>query len=225
MALSQLWCWIAIPWDLLRVAVFYGPVWFVIFLTFSIYLRAGTVIYQKRRELKSLGALDSLDTDTATNIPLVDPASIQVTSEIAYSAPQPPAPAARVGDDLLLVPTHSPTSNFAPYSVTIEGGMMDPINMYQNSEQPLPSMRGSISKVDPSLYRSERSTSLRTCRSAGTGRYSQQQGTTYENTSAAWAYTKYAMLFFIALLVTWVSSFPRVIPAQGSCKCHYSHLR
>lgn len=199
------------PWDVLRVAVFYGPAWFVISLTFAIYLRAGTVIYQKRRELKSLGALDSLDTDTTTNASLFNPAGIQVTSEIAYSAPERPTPAARGGDDLQLVPTHSPTSsNFAPYSVTIEGGMMDPISMYQNSEEHLPSMRASISNVsnvDPSVYRSERSMSLRTCHSAGAPMHSQRRGTAIENTSAAWAYTKYAMLFFIALLVTWVSSF------------------
>jgi hypothetical protein len=35
-------------------AVFYGPVWFVIFLTFTIYLRAGSVIYQRHRELRNL---------------------------------------------------------------------------------------------------------------------------------------------------------------------------
>lgn len=225
MALSQLWCWVALPWDILRIAVFYGPVWFVISLTFAIYLRAGTVIYQKRRELKSLGGIDSLDTDTTTNAPLANLAGIQVTSEIAYSAPGRPTPAARGGDDLQLVPTHSLTSsNFAPYSVTIEGGMMDPISMYQNSEEHLPSMRGSILKVGPSVYRSERSMSLKTCRSAGAEMYSQRRGTTTENTSAAWAYTKYAMLFFISLLVTWVSSFSRVMPAQWSCKCQYSHL-
>ncbi|KAJ6004808.1 hypothetical protein N7540_012607 [Penicillium herquei] len=47
-----LWCWVSLQWDYLRIATFYGPVWFVIVLTFAIYLRAGSVIYQKRRQLQ-----------------------------------------------------------------------------------------------------------------------------------------------------------------------------
>ena len=79
--------------------------------------------------------------------------------------------------------------------------MVDPITMYQNSEERLPSMsiQASRSKQDPRL-----SMSLETYRSDGMETYSQRRGINREATSAAWAYTKYAMLFFIALLVTWV---------------------
>lgn len=85
--------------------------------------------------------------------------------------------------------------------------MMDPISMYQNSEEQLPSMQGSNSnsKLDPSVLRSERSMSLKRSRSDGVEMHSQRRGMSNEASSAAWAYTKYAMLFFIALLVTWVS--------------------
>jgi hypothetical protein len=45
---KYIWCWVTSPWDYLRIAVFYGPVWFVIFLTFTIYLRGdmGTRAYE-----------------------------------------------------------------------------------------------------------------------------------------------------------------------------------
>ncbi|KAJ5381077.1 uncharacterized protein N7496_003505 [Penicillium cataractarum] len=203
-----LWCWVARPWDFLRLATFYGPVWFVISLTFAIYLRAGSAIYQKRRELRSLDNFDSLDTEIGTHAPLVNLAGIQVTSEIACSEPERRSVAVPNVD--IRVPARSfSSSNFSPYSVTIEGGMVDPISMYQNSEERLSSIQASSSKQDPRL-----SMSLKTSRSDGMETYSQRRGINREATSAAWAYTKYAMLFFIALLVTWVSYLPRAIAAQ-----------
>jgi NADH:ubiquinone oxidoreductase subunit 3 (subunit A) len=95
---------------------------------------------------------------------------------------------------------------------------MDPISMYQNSEERLPSIQPSSSKKDPSLLRSERSVSLRKCRSEGVETYesySQRRGMNREASSAAWAYTKYAMLFFVALLVTWVCFLPWARPARS----------
>ncbi|KAJ5176489.1 uncharacterized protein N7482_002366 [Penicillium canariense] len=175
-----LWCWIALPWDYLRIAIFYGPVWFVISLTFAIYLRAGTVIYQKRRQLRALQDIDSLDTVTQPDAPLVRLASIQVTSEIACST----------------------STTFAPYSVTIEGGTMDPISRCQNSEELFAPVQGSSPWPSPPPLRSK--LLVKTSRSEEIDAYSQRRATATENTSAAWAYTKYAMLFFIALLVTWV---------------------
>lgn len=49
----------------------------------------------------------------------------------------------------------------------------------------------------------------------------QQHRTTSTADRAAWAYLKCAMLFFVALLITWVSSlhhpnFPRPLPAQAN---------
>ncbi|CAI7658938.1 unnamed protein product [Penicillium pancosmium] len=94
-----LWCWVSTQWDWLRIATFYGPVWLVITLTFAIYIRAGSVIYQKRRQFRHFGNSDSLDSETqADSSPLVKAKlsafqpiqgihSIQVTSEIAYSVP------------------------------------------------------------------------------------------------------------------------------------------
>lgn len=29
---ATLWCWVSAPWDVLRVATFYGPVWYALIL-------------------------------------------------------------------------------------------------------------------------------------------------------------------------------------------------
>ncbi|CEJ62116.1 hypothetical protein PMG11_10626 [Penicillium brasilianum] len=189
-----LWCWVARPWSFLRIALFYGPVWFVISLTFAIYLRAGSAIYQKRRELRTLDTFDTLETEIATL------AGIQVTSEIACSTPERQSVADPNVD--IPVPARSfSSSHLSPYSVTIEGGMMDEISTYQNSEERLPSIQAPSTNPGPRL-----SVSQKACRSNSADMYSQQRGINREASSAAWAYTKYAMLFFIALLVTWVPS-------------------
>ncbi|CAG8174670.1 unnamed protein product [Penicillium olsonii] len=175
-----LWCWVSIRWDFLRIATFYGPVWLIVSLTFAIYLRAGAVIYQKRRQLRELGGIDSLDVDIPES-PFVMLTGIQVTREIACSAPERRSLSADGARGL-------PSPAFRSYTVTIEGGS-------QQSELQRPS-----SQIPSSSFQKE---------SAGKARSdvvdSQRRATT-ETNSATWAYYKYAMLFFIALLVTWVPS-------------------
>ncbi|KAJ6118224.1 hypothetical protein N7471_013691 [Penicillium samsonianum] len=194
-----LWCWVALPWDYLRIAVFYGPVWFVISLTFAIYLRAGSVIYQKHRELRNLSGIESLGSDTQPDDPLVTHGGIQITSEIACFAPVHRSLSASD------VPTRSFTaSSFTPFSVTVEGGPIDPFSMLQNLEESsAPIQDPRCPWPDPSLLRSE--VSAKAARRECGDSYTQRRRAT-EASCAAWAYTKYAMLFFIALLVTWVPS-------------------
>lgn len=171
--------------------------WFVISLTFAIYLRAGSVIYQKRRQLRNLGGLDSTDSDTQYGIPVSKLTGIQVTSEIACSTPERQSFSA--GDARQ---TRSFTSySCSRYTVTIEGGSFEAADMLQSSAVSYPIPEPS-SRPGPSPLRNE--VLLNKVRSAGADSYSQRRSTTTEASSAAWAYTKYAMLFFIALFVTWV---------------------
>lgn len=174
----QLWCWISVQWSFLRIAIFYGPVWLIISLTFAIYLRAGTVIYQKRRQLRNLGGIDS---DLVPESPFAMLTGIQVTREIACFTPE--RRSLSEGDASGL-----PSNAFRAYSVTIEGGST--ANTLQKSS----------SKTDSSPLQQENFG--KTGRPDGAD--SQRRSTSTEASSATWAYTKYAMLFFIALLVTWV---------------------
>ncbi|KAJ5562382.1 hypothetical protein N7461_001143 [Penicillium sp. DV-2018c] len=177
-----LWCWISIQWDFLRIAVFYGPVWFVISLTFAIYLRAGTVIYQKRRQLRDLGGIDS---EIAPESPFAMLTGIQVTREIACHTPE-----RRSFSESCPRGLPSPSNAFRQYTVTIEGGST--ANQVQESRP----------RIGPSPLQHGHSV-----KSARSDHDSQsQRRTSTDASSATWAYTKYAMLFFIALLVTWVPS-------------------
>ncbi|CAG8215701.1 unnamed protein product [Penicillium nalgiovense] len=180
-----LWCWISVQWSFLRIAIFYGPVWLIISLTFAIYLRAGTVIYQKRRQLRNLGGIDS---DPVPESPFAMLTGIQVTREIACSTPERRSLSEGNARGL-------PSATFRAYSVTIEGGST--ANTLQDSR----------SKIGPSPL--QRENSGKTARPDG---QDSRRSTSTEASSATWAYTKYAMLFFIALLVTWV----------GLVEVHYS---
>ncbi|RFU23784.1 hypothetical protein B7463_g12554, partial [Scytalidium lignicola] len=48
-------CWISLPWDTLRIAVLYGPVWLTIVVTFAIYVRVGLYIYSQIKQRRALG--------------------------------------------------------------------------------------------------------------------------------------------------------------------------
>ncbi|KAK4104811.1 family A G protein-coupled receptor-like protein, partial [Parathielavia hyrcaniae] len=56
---ATLWCWISPKWDIFRIAIFYGPVWIVMLITFFIYIRAGSDIYKKHRQLKEFSVSTS----------------------------------------------------------------------------------------------------------------------------------------------------------------------
>ncbi|KAJ6000067.1 CAMP receptor-like protein [Penicillium waksmanii] len=244
-ALGRLWCWVSTQWDWLRIGTFYGPVWLVIMLTFAIYIRAGSTIYQKRRQFRHFGNLDSLDFDSeakADSPPLVKPKpsgfrpiqgiqgiqGIQVTSEIAYSVPdeRPSLTNTNTKPNTNGVYSHlhlhshsnprsySVTSNYsAEYSITIQGGrsLSDPGTSQEERSVsiPSPSVRPSSFQLGPGPRPGPAPLQ------AGAGAYTshlerpetlstRRRSSAAENTSrAAWAYTKYAMLFFIALLVTW----------------------
>ncbi len=47
---ATLWCWVSAEWDIYRIGMFYGPVWFIILATIAIYIRCGKDIYVKRQQ-------------------------------------------------------------------------------------------------------------------------------------------------------------------------------
>jgi hypothetical protein len=174
----------------LRFAVFYGPVWFFIVLTLAIYIRTGGVIWERRRQLNRLGNLDSADSNTRYE----GEQTAEHVEGIEMRDPERPierthtrATEIRVTSEITrsqqgYYPTTEELCNpispfYNPYSVTIEGGFMG----RQNSILPLKAVKHTHSE--------------------SWGRRRAMSDTT---NTAAWAYTKYAMLFFIALLVTWV---------------------
>ena len=178
-----MWCWISLKWDFLRVAVFYAPVWVVIFITFSLHLRIGTCIFQKGRERRMLH--DELEGSGQLSV-ISDPflaAGIMKTTEIAVtyeskfarkSRGSPLSPVSSCNEISTPEPPTPPT-----YSFTVEGG----------SQAMIPSPRPR---------------SLRTS-FAGSRDWEDRKWSSAMS-KAEWSYYKCALLFFIAVIVTWVPS-------------------
>jgi hypothetical protein len=176
--LLQLWCWVAPDWDFLRIAVFYGPVWFVIFTTLAIYTRIGNLVWRRRRQLKEVGALDTtIDVSIPHDPPPSKVTEIRITREDA--APyQLDSPGLSIEESPTFVSAHR------PYSVNVQAGITPPTQV-----QLEPMRCDDI----PEEYIEQES-----------DQYWSNSRTASEVNAATWAYTKYAMLFFVALLVTWV---------------------
>ncbi|KAL4927795.1 putative cAMP receptor-like protein [Aspergillus undulatus] len=174
-----LWCWVAPSWDFLRIALFYGPVWLVIFVTLAIYARIGNLVWRRRRQLKEAGGLDTtIDVSIPDDPPFSKITEIFITREDATSHRTGEA-----GPSTEQPPTFSCIQSHRPYSVSVQAGI------------------DAASQVQLERLRSVEAPEG----SPEHGQYSNSRTVSEVNT-AAWAYTKYAMLFFVALLVTWVPS-------------------
>lgn len=154
---AELWCWISVDWDPLRIACFYGPVWLIFLVTSLIYVSIGLEIYKKRRDLRE--ATYSLPTES-DNIG-VKTMEIHVSSHgMDYELDN--VLASKGTDTTSASQTSATLSDNRQYTVDISSS-----NAKQNHR--------TAKKLSPS-------------------------------DAAAWAYTKCAMLFFAALLITWVPS-------------------
>ena len=143
-----------------------------------IYTCAGISVYQKKKEL--CDADGSIDSSIEIGNPF-DPSSfskvteVQVTRQTASDEERVHNLAHNSVSMLFQRPTKPP---YSPYLVTVEaGGEFGKLS--GNSPKP-----AEVDQLDLSPRRHAMLT---------------------EANSAAWKYTKYASLFFIALLVTWVS--------------------
>ncbi|KAF4275164.1 hypothetical protein CNMCM8812_002664 [Aspergillus fumigatus] len=177
---SVLWCWVSLRWDFLQIAVFYGPVWFIVLLILAIYIRVGVTIRRQRRELRKTAWPVS---EYATDITVLGDVDLHRT---ARSVP--------LGSlQRLTNRERSPASTAASSHRIISREVRSP----QNDDGPQnarPSIADSLSSnISPT------STTL--------SRYNYDLGQSETSTTpASAAYYKYAVLFFAALIVTWVPS-------------------
>jgi hypothetical protein len=174
----------------------------VILLTTGIYIRAGREIYTKRKQLRNFGApppapmpiigdpFQSVKTTevfvTSESIEASPPDSIDLR-DLGRQGPQRPQPA---------VPSRG------NYSVTVSSSQPNLQNQtrYSYTEKSLPGQderKYSVSNapIASHMRNSERSNLYPTRRYA-----------VMEANNAAWGYTKVAVLFFVAMMVTWIPS-------------------
>ncbi|KAI0021863.1 hypothetical protein F4780DRAFT_789629 [Xylariomycetidae sp. FL0641] len=184
---ATLWCWVASKWDIFRIATFYAPVWVVILLTFFIYIRAGREIYRKRKQLHHFGGTSSgYEPDPLSTMD--DPYSVK-TTEVSVTTES--VERGQEGIDLATLGPRTSTcttdrGEHTAYSVTISSSK-DKRRSQQGRSNP------SNADVPPPLP-------------TGRNRAGTRRRANFEANNAAWSYTKCAILFFTALLVTWIPS-------------------
>ncbi|KAM0334598.1 hypothetical protein ACHAPQ_005089 [Fusarium lateritium] len=184
---ATLWCWVSPEWDIWRIITFYGPVWLVILVTFFIYIRAGSTIYRKRRELDDFGSTDReltyggggdhvgtiKTTEVSVTTEILSPDAIHLQS-MSRQAPDPSNPSSNG--------IYSVHITAQPSSGDIDDEVV-PIEQQQTRASiQVPSQQQQRSMGNPARRRNR------------------------ELNNAAWQYTKCALLFFTAILITWVPS-------------------
>lgn len=192
---ATLWCWIDIEWVALRIATCYAPAWCCILVAFCIYVMAGREIFIKRRQLRAFS--QAAPENHSSENPYTDfkTTEIQITSELATLNALDPAPVFLSPGARMEAPrtAHSPSgSDYKPYTVMIDSNPMTPreATMSPTGENGLaPSTVSQRPSASPNKS------------------YQQQRNNraAMEANAAAWGYTKVALLFFVSLLVTWVS--------------------
>ncbi|KAL9594629.1 MAG: hypothetical protein Q9219_006937, partial [cf. Caloplaca sp. 3 TL-2023] len=181
---ATLWCWIPIQWVGLRIALVYGPAWVAIFLSFTLYIISGREIFKKRRQLRAFRGYSS------SPIEIEDPFTSFKTTEVAITH-EPAKLAFPTGNEANIIfpcsepegdkQQSSPSKSYDQYSVKI-------------SSTPISPIFGASIPTAPTSPESAAVISYRTNRAA------------VEANTAAWGYTKVALLFFVSLLITWVPS-------------------
>ncbi|TGZ76364.1 hypothetical protein EX30DRAFT_312535 [Ascodesmis nigricans] len=229
---ATLWCWIAPEWNILRVASFYGPVWVILFITFLIYVMAGRVIFNLRSKLRFFhknhhlhhphhprnrnrncsSYLSRKFSLTSNNLPDPEPA-------------QPPPPPPQPDDE--------PVDRFpdAPPGCIAINTTID--NVVQTVTTPKPALLDGHGNHRPDS-RALNNDGMYTCMVTTMHTYQQQtpsqvaaamarQKNTSEANTAAWAYCRCAMLFFLALVITWLpSSINRVYQLKNPTKSDFN---
>ncbi|EXK23567.1 hypothetical protein FOXG_15087 [Fusarium oxysporum f. sp. lycopersici 4287] len=172
---ATLWCWVTPKWMIVGVATLYCPVWASIVVTFAIYIRAGNEILHVRRSLRYFRS-QCLDDDQLdmNGTTSINTTEVTRTSESAYTKSLPSRGAACSSLD----DSHS-------VSVSTGAGQRE-VSKQGNAEL------GAVQHPDPGIRRNGLSNIDCMCRAV------------HESNSAAWAYAKVTLFFFIALLVTWI---------------------
>ncbi|TVY91423.1 Cyclic AMP receptor-like protein A [Lachnellula willkommii] len=195
---ATLWCWVATPWDKFRIALFYAPVWSVIILTLCIYMRAGRDIWIKRKQLRNFPTTDPGQTHPTPLIPNNDNPftgkGIQQTTQISVN-----------------YENASPTDSefhFNHPSTEIRYPVVKPENAFTVSVS-----GAHQSSPNPSAWSENHDDIIVSANSTFAPIAAQQPAhapsrpyTSNEANTAIWSYTKVSLLFFIAMMVTWIPS-------------------
>ena len=179
-----------------QVAAFYGPVWLIILITFGIYIICGKVIFQKRKMLREFSSTHDSEAPyplQTTNWESKVTKEVHITSEPAaftsdHSSPSSLKMNGNVDD------ATQPAKGYNPYSVTIEIGGKDQWADLRSPAIVSPGMPHN----NPSPYQYPDPT----------------RKARLDANKAAFGYARVSLLFFLAILVTWVCLACLIVPSE-----------
>ncbi|KAK0739689.1 hypothetical protein B0T21DRAFT_410021 [Apiosordaria backusii] len=187
---ATLWCWVSPRWDIFRIATFYGPIWIVILVTFFIYIRAGREIYKKHKQLREFSTShQDHEPFTITD----DPFSSVKTTEVSVTSEVIDKGLATLG--IAQGANEQPKVPNAAYSVHISSNRRAAERESYGDMPPQTQANITIDSQAPQIRND-----------ATTGPNPLRRRAAYEANNATWSYTKCSILFFTAMLVTWIPS-------------------
>ncbi|KAL7949284.1 putative G-protein coupled receptor protein [Trichoderma barbatum] len=194
---SVSYCWISHEWDILRLTVFYAPMWCIVIITFTIYIRAARTIYKVRRQVYTFQSsdLDPISVDEVTSPIQSTDAALNIeamserppTFERNLSLSQPIYAAGSSSETA----TRPQSIHVATNKSSQSDGTQSTFYYYNT-----PPHRGSNPPQPP----------RNNSGSAATRAFRVIRRRNHERDNAAWTYTKVALLFFTAMLITWIPS-------------------
>jgi len=174
----QQWCWVRSEWAALRIAIVFGPVWCLIVLSAAIYISAGREILKSRRQLNSFAERSSQSSPMTQN-------------QFDFSR----ATDVQIADEADSTPVQG-TSNLSPDFDPELDRSLSPRSRYPSDPVDIESRTAISSNIAP-FRRPQR----------GAKAAAKRRRAPSERHTLVWAYTKFAILFLLALFVTWVCLF------------------
>ncbi|KAF2756345.1 family A G protein-coupled receptor-like protein [Pseudovirgaria hyperparasitica] len=230
---ATLWCWIAVEWDWMRIAFFYGPVWIIIAVTTTIYLVTGKDIFKQRAALRAFSKDQPrppmpipVNPFMSEGLAVRKVTEIQITHEtIRPQSPDYQAKSLESEDGtrssfastrkLSHKPTHNLTNGTSPFTRLAN----DPWPYTEGATGELPGENNPNFSTTVTAGRSPQQTETErqeedtqpTKREARVAKrelkaHRKKSAAARHANSAAWGYAKVSMLMFLALFVVWVPS-------------------
>ncbi|PNY26826.1 Cyclic AMP receptor 2 [Tolypocladium capitatum] len=175
---ATLWCWISKDVEYLRFASFYGPIWVVILITFSIYIRAGRTILENRKELREFESNIDLTSVNDEDASTTKRTEVSITAEASGSGPM-------AGRD----------PSWGDYMVRVSA---------DNHISPGIDVASPVHSK--TIYEHTSTLQLEPTRPQTSTRRNSARRRSFEFKSAAWSYSKCALLYFTSSLITWIPS-------------------
>ncbi|KAK0738059.1 hypothetical protein B0T18DRAFT_333868 [Schizothecium vesticola] len=217
---AVLWCWLKPQWEIYRIATFYGPVWIAIVITMAIYIRAGREIYKKRRKMLKFGSnMSNARTNTSAGRPDEPMSPMQDvfapgfrTTEVVQTTEivQQTGTGAAI---ITAEPGPPKDPNNVSYSVTISADAQandnDSLSGIDLDGEEIVDhdieAAAAAASLDKEQQRTDSSIQVPANPVANLQARRRFQRT-MDAHNATWSYAKCAVLFFAALLITWMPS-------------------